>query len=76
MKWEAAELVEKALSLPQEARAEVIEAILQGSGPTEAHIAGTMELVFERAEEVRAGRSPLIPAEAVLQEMRVLLSTN
>ncbi len=58
-----AQLVEKALLLPSEDRTELIEAILEGTPPSNSFLTDQMELVAERMENVRNGKSTLISAE-------------
>ena len=58
-----AQLVEKALLLPSEDRTELVEAILEGTPPSDSYLSDQMELIAERMENVRTGKSILIPAE-------------
>lgn len=58
-----AELVEKALLLPAEARVELLEAIWEKETPSEEFISAQMSVVTVRMENVRNGTSPLISAE-------------
>jgi hypothetical protein len=62
-----AQLVEKALLLPFEDRTELIEAILEGTPPSETFLSAQMELVTDRMENVRTGKSTLIAAEKAHQ---------
>ena len=63
MKTVVAELVEKALLLPAEARVELLEAIWEKETPSEEFISAQMSVVAVRMENVRNGTSRLIPAE-------------
>ena len=69
-----AELVEKALLLPTEARAELLEAIWEKQTPSDDFISAQMSVVAGRMENVRNGTSPLIPAadahRMVLESLR------
>ena len=62
MNTAVAELVEKALLLPAEARAELLEAIWERESLPEGFISAQMGVVAERMENVRNGISLLIPA--------------
>ena len=62
MNTAVAELVEKALLLPAEARAELLEAIWERKSLPEGFISAQMGVVAERMENVRNGISLLIPA--------------
>ena len=62
MNTTVAELVEKALLLPPEARAELLEAIWEREPLPQDFISAQMGVVAERMENVRDGISPLIPA--------------
>jgi hypothetical protein len=68
------ELVEKALLLPAEARAELLEAIWERETPSQAFISNQMSIVAGRMENVRNGTSTLIPAadahRMVLESLR------
>jgi hypothetical protein len=55
-----AQLVEKALLLPTDARNELVEALLERSEPTEAHIMEQLCVVEERMARVENGESFLI----------------
>lgn len=69
MTAEVSELLEKAMLLPQEAREELAEAILEKSEPSEEYIADLVALAEQRMENVRTGKSKLIPAEDVFREI-------
>jgi hypothetical protein len=73
MTAEVAELLEKAMLLPQEAREELAEAILDQSEPDEEYMAELLAVVEQRMENVRTGKSKLIPADEVFREMRLML---
>lgn len=49
--------------LPSDSRTELVEAILEQSAPSDDFISGQMKVITERMEKVRAGASPLIPAD-------------
>ena len=68
-----AHLVEEALLLPGDERTELVEAILERSAPSEEFIRQQMAVVSGRMEDVRAGRSQLIPAEQAHREVRKAL---
>lgn len=57
-----AELVEKALLLPSEERAELLEAIWEGESPSDDFINAQLSIVAERMENVKNGRSSLTSA--------------
>ena len=69
-----AELVEKALLLPTEARAELLEAIWEKQPPADDFITSQITVVAGRMDNVRNGTSPLIPAadahRMVLESLR------
>ena len=67
-------LVEQALLLPSETRAELVEEILERSVPSRDFIAEQMGTVLRRMENVRAGRSGTIPAEEAHRRVRETLS--
>ncbi len=69
-----AQLVEEALRLPDEARAELVEAILERSRPSPEFMSEWMETVKERMADVEGGRSPLIPAEEAHRQVRDALA--
>ena len=70
-----AQLVEKALLLPSEARSELVEAILERTPPSDGFLSEQMEIVTERMANVRNGKSALIPAseahQSVLDSLKV-----
>ena len=61
--------------LPSDCRTELVEAILEQSAPGEQFLAEQMTVIAGRMENVRAGASPLIPAdeahELVLGSLRL-----
>ncbi len=71
-----AELLEKALLLPQEEREELADAILDHSEPDEEYMAELLKVVEQRMENVRTGKSKLIPADEVFREMRLMLAAK
>lgn len=58
-----AQLVEKALQLPSEARSELVEALLERSQPSKALIMEQVRVVEERMAKVKNGESILIGEE-------------
>lgn len=71
-----AHLLEEALLLPDESRAELVEAILESSAPSGEFVAEQMETVLRRMENVRNGSVQLIPAEEALRKAREVLATH
>ncbi|HRQ88511.1 MAG TPA: addiction module protein [Bacteroidia bacterium] len=63
-------LVQEALLLPSESRTELVEAILEGTLPSPEWIEPQMAVVLERIENVREGRSALIPEEEAHRRVR------
>lgn len=55
-----AQLVEKALLLPSEARSELVEALLERSEPSDVLLMEQLRLVEERMAKVENGESLLI----------------
>jgi len=68
-------LLEAAMKLSEESRADLVEAILEQSTPTEAFIAEQMEVVTRRMERVLKGESQPVSAaeahEAVLSGLKL-----
>ncbi len=58
-----AHLLSEALLLPADSRTELVEAILEQSHPTREFIAGQMDRVEARRQNVKNGTSALIPAQ-------------
>jgi hypothetical protein len=58
-----AQLVEKALLLPTDARNELVEALLERSELTQPHIMEQLRVVEERIAKVESGESFLIDEE-------------
>ncbi len=75
MTAEVAELLERALQLPQEAREELADAILEHSEPDEEYMAELLKVVEQRMENVRTGKSKLIPAEEAHRSVREMLES-
>jgi len=73
MTAEVSELLEKAMLLPQEAREELAEAILERSEPSEEYMAELLEVVEQRMENVRTGKSKLTSAEDAHRSVRKML---
>ena len=67
-------LVDQALLLPIESRTELVEAILERTAPSKQFIDGNMSNVRRRMEDVREGRSQLIPAEESHRRVREALA--
>ena len=69
-----AQLVEKALLLPAEARSELVEALLERSMPSQALLSEQILEVEQRMARVRGGESGLIDEEtahtSVLNSLR------
>lgn len=74
MTTSVAHLVQEALLLPGDERTELVEAILEGSAPSDDFIQTQMKVIAERMEDVRAGRSHLIPAEEAHKAVRKALA--
>lgn len=68
------QLVEQALLLPAESRTELVEAILESSEPSGDFIAGQMETVLARMNNVSEGRSDLISADEAHRKVREALA--
>jgi hypothetical protein len=64
-----AQLVEKALLLPSEARSELVEAILERSACSGEIIEEHMLLVEERMKNVASGKTKLVPEEEAHQSV-------
>jgi exonuclease VII small subunit len=75
MTAQVAELFEKAMQLPQEAREELAEAILDQSEPNEAYMAELLKVVEQRMENVRTGKSKLTPADEAHRSVREMLES-
>jgi len=58
-----AHLLEEIMLLPNDDRADLVEAILERSRPTDDFLQQQAEVVARRMANVKAGVSPLIPAE-------------
>lgn len=71
-----ADLVEAALLLPSESRTELVEAILERSDSAPGFIAAQMETVRRRMDNVRTGKSALIPAEEAHRRVREALAAE
>lgn len=67
-------LVKQAMSLPSEDRTELIEAILAESRPAPEFLDEQMKVVRERMDNVREGRSHLVPADEAHRQVREALS--
>ena len=67
-------LIEEALLLPTDSRTELVEAILESSAPASEFIAHHMDLVLRRMDDVREGRSQLVPAEEAHRRVRQALA--
>jgi len=67
-------LLEQAMSLPNDSRTELVEAILEKSKPSAEFLAEQMSNVRQRMEDVRAGRSALVPAMDAHHLVREALS--
>jgi hypothetical protein len=69
------ELLAAAMSLPDESKSELVEAILECSAPSTSLISEQMSLISARMERVREGLSTPIPAaeahKAVLAGLRL-----
>ena len=57
------ELVEKALRLPAEDRAELLEAIWENELPSDDFITDQLAIIEERMKQVKNGTSSLTPAD-------------
>lgn len=75
MTAEVAELLEKAMQLPQEAREELAEAILEQSEPDGEYMAEWLAVVEQRIENVRTGKSKLTSAEDAHRSVRQMLQS-
>ena len=71
-----AHLVEEALRLPSESRTELVEAILEKAAPSQEFLDEQMRQVRRRMEEVREGRSPLVPADEAHRKVREALAAG
>lgn len=69
-----ANLVKQAMSLPNDSRTELVEAILAEAKPSQEFLADQMKVVRQRMDNVREGRSELIPAEEAHRRVREALS--
>ncbi len=67
-------LVQEALLLPSESRTELVEAILESNSPSPEFIEEQMTVVLQRIENVRAGRSVLVPDAEAHRRVRESLS--
>jgi hypothetical protein len=75
MSASVADLLTAAMSLPDESRTELVEAILERSAPSDAFITDQMATISQRMERVRQGLSTPVPAaeahHAVLAALRL-----
>ncbi len=67
-------LVEQAMSLTSESRTELVEAILAEAKPSDAFLSDQMKIVRQRMNNVRDGRSELVPAEEAHRRVREALT--
>ncbi|MBX3739823.1 MAG: hypothetical protein KF712_02440 [Akkermansiaceae bacterium] len=66
-------LVQEALLLPSESRTELVEAILERTPPSAEFMRDQTSVVLGRMENVREGRSALIPDAEVHRQIREAL---
>ena len=74
MSTAVAHLLNEAMLLPPEARIDLVEAVLERSPVSEDFLAAQMNVVSGRMENVRTGKSKLIPADEAHES--VLASLN
>jgi putative addiction module component (TIGR02574 family) len=76
MTHEANELLQKALALPEEERAELASTLIDSLDPiTDENVeAAWQEEIGRRIEELRSGKAKTIPWDAVRKETRAILN--
>jgi putative addiction module component (TIGR02574 family) len=72
----AAQLLKQAMDLPEEERAELVDALLESLPLPERYLGEQLAVVSRRMENVKEGRSRLIPAEEPHRSVRKALATR